>query len=219
VGEDTAAAARTDAEIFDSHGLLSGNCVMAHGTHLTDGDLVILSERNVGVAHCALSNYYFSGRTLHVRHLLGRGVRVGLGTDVAGGYSPSMMDASRCAVIASRGLGQTMRAVKEAVGVLPKQAGAPEDGRVDPAIDYLHALYLATLGGARALGIDDKVGTFGQGMEFDAIILSAAVGNNICIFDTDGTEDIFQKICTQGDDRNILKVFVKGREVVTNETG
>jgi len=122
-------------------------------------------------------------------------------------------------VVASRGLGQTMRAVKEAVGVPSQQAGTPEDGRVDPAIDYLHAFYLATLGGASALGIDDKVGTFGRGMEFDAIILSAAVGNNICIFDTDGTADIFQKICTQGDDRNILKVFVKGQEVVTNETG
>uniref|UniRef100_A0A7S1FP47 Amidohydrolase-related domain-containing protein n=1 Tax=Corethron hystrix TaxID=216773 RepID=A0A7S1FP47_9STRA len=213
------AASRTDTEIFDSHGLLSRNCMMAHGTHLTDSDLSILGERGVGIAHCALSNYYFSGRTLHVKHLLEKGVRVGMGTDVAGGYSPSMMDAARCTVVASRGLQQTMRAVNDAMeSIETRSKGAAGSGNehIDPTIDYLHAFYLATLGGASALGIHEKVGTFKKGMEFDAIILNVSVGKNICIFDTDNVQDIFQKLCTQGDDRNVVKVYVKGREVVNN---
>ena len=66
-------------------------------------------------------------------------------------------------------------------------------------LDYRDAFYLATLGGAEALGFQDKIGTFRVGMEFDAIILSAnTIGNVVPVFsDHDEIADIFQKLWVQ----------------------
>ena len=58
-----------------------------------------MEEHEVKIAHCPLSNYYFAEGTLPLKKLLaGSYIAVGLGTDVAGGYAPSMLSAMRCAV-------------------------------------------------------------------------------------------------------------------------
>ena len=70
------------------------------------------------------------------------------------------------------------------------------------------------MGGAEALNIHDRIGTLKVGMEFDAIIVSANVTNSpVQIFDSDSVFDIFQKLVVLGDDRNIRRVFVQGRDV------
>jgi guanine deaminase len=185
---------RTDAAIFDAHDLLTDRCVMAHGVHLTRTDQKLLKDRGASVAHCPLSNFYFAGGSLPCRKMLENNNKVGLGTDVAGGYSPSMMNSMRMAVIASRSL--------EHADILTNVASTRPSSSDQHSIDYRHAFYLATLGGAEALGLQDRIGTFAVGMEFDAIVLSA-VENSAQLFDTDRTADIFQKLCTLGDDRNI----------------
>jgi len=190
---------RTDASIFDSHGLLTDQCIMAHGVHLSEQDLDLMRDRGSAVAHCPLSNFFFAGGSLPCRKLLERGnQRVGLGTDVAGGYSPSMLHSSRMVVVASQALQhQTIANNEDANHIL----------------DYRHAFYLATLGGAEALGLQDRVGTLSIGMEFDAIILSADVDSPVQIFDSDRITDVFQKLCVLADDRNVKRVFVQGRDV------
>lgn len=52
---------RTDAVIFDSHQLLTDQCIMAHGVHLSDADCDLLRQRGAAVAHCPLSNFFFAG--------------------------------------------------------------------------------------------------------------------------------------------------------------
>jgi guanine deaminase len=193
---------RADTAIFESHGLLSDRCIMAHGVHLSDDDLDLLKERGSAVAHCPLSNFFFGGGTLPCRRLMSRANKVGLGTDVAGGYSPSMLNSSRMAVVASRALEHQDIARKE----------DSLNGQ-EHILDYRHAFYLATLGGAEALGFQDRIGTLGIGMEFDAICLSADVASPVQVFDSDGVEDVFQKLCVLGDDRNVKSVFVQGRQV------
>jgi len=180
---------RTDAVIFDSHKLLTDRCIMAHGPHLSDDCLDLMKSRGSAVAHCPLSNFFFAGGApLQCRRLMERNNKVGLGTDVAGGYSPSMANSARMAVVASRAL-QDENAI----------------------LDYRHAFYLATLGGAEALGLQDCLGTFCVGMEFDAIILSSSWP--IHVFETDKVEDIFQKLCTLGDDRHVKHVYVQGKAI------
>lgn len=180
---------RTDAVIFDSHKLLTNRCIMAHGPLLSDGCLDLMKERGSAVAHCPLSNFFFAGSPpLQCRRLMERQNKVGLGTDVAGGYSPSMANAARMAVVASRALQND-----------------------DSILDYRHAFYLATLGGAEALGLQDRIGTFSVGMEFDAVVLSASWP--IQVFDTDKVQDVFQKLCTLGDDRHVTQVYVQGHSV------
>ena len=80
---------RTDAHALDGFGLLRDHTVLAHATHLTDDDRSLVSDRGAGVAHCPLSNVYFANRPFAARRALDAGVRVGLGTDVAGGPSAS----------------------------------------------------------------------------------------------------------------------------------
>lgn len=180
---------RTDAEIFDSHSLLTNRCIMAHGVHLSDDCLDRMKQRGSAVAHCPLSNFFFAGGApLQCRKLMERQVKIGLGTDVAGGYSPSMMNSARTAVVASRALQNDTS-----------------------NLDYRHAFYLATLGGAEALGLEERIGTLCAGMEFDAIVLSAS--SPIQIFDTDTVQDVFQKLCTLGDDRHVTQVYVQGKRV------
>ncbi len=181
---------RTDAEIFHSHNLLTDKTIMAHGVLLSDNCLNLLKKCGSAVAHCPLSNFYFAGNVapLQCRRLMERQVKVGLGTDVSGGYSPSIANASRMAVVASRAL-----------------------QNAEDILDYRHAFYLATLGAAEALGLQDQIGTFRVGMEFDAIVLSAS--SPIQVFDTDTLQDVFQKLCTLGDDRHVKQVYVQGRAV------
>ena len=77
------------------HGLLTPRTVQAHCTFLDPPDLDLLEARGSAVAHCPLSNGYFSARPFRLREALTRGVKVGLGSDVAGGYALDLMQAMR----------------------------------------------------------------------------------------------------------------------------
>jgi guanine deaminase len=195
---------RSDAIIFDSHHLLTNQCIMAHGVHLSLADLDLLKQRGTAVAHCPLSNFFFAGGILPCRQLMQRGNLVGLGTDVAGGYNCSMLHSARMSVVASQALQQCE---------CNKDEKAKEEQQSN-ILDYRHAFYLATMGGAEALNVQNRIGTFGPGMEFDAKILSAEPKSApVQIFQSDTIADIFQKLVVLGDDRNVKRVFVQGRDV------
>ena len=72
---------------------------------------------------------------------------------------------------------------------------------------------MATVGGAEALGISDTVGTFAKGKEFDALLVDTQNGTTFDVYPTDTLEDLFQKFCNLGDDRNITAVWVQGKLV------
>ena len=200
---------RTDCVILDAHQLLTRHSLLAHAVHLTPSDQELLQQRGATIAHCPLSNFFFAGQCLPCRALLQQQqhhIPIGLGTDVAGGYSPSMMQAARMAVVASHALQQQQ-----------PHDNSNNNIATNHILDYRHAFYLATLGGATALRLHHRIGTLAVGMEFDAFIWSANHNNNINnvpLFPTDTLQDIFQKLCTLGDDRNVQRVFVQGRQVV-----
>ena len=160
-----------------------------------------IAARGSGVAHCPLSNVYFSNAVFPLRAALARRVRVGLGTDIAGGPSPSLFDACRMAIAASRLLED---------GVDP--ALPPERrGRRESRIDFRIALHLATAGGADVL--DLPVGRFAPGCRFDALLIDpdASFGTVRRFADLDTDEDIVQKIIFTASRANIAKVWVDGR--------
>ncbi|KAG0705067.1 hypothetical protein DFH29DRAFT_908642, partial [Suillus ampliporus] len=90
------------AETYDKFHLLRDNTVLAHGVHLTEDEMVLIAKRGSGVSHCPTSNFYLSSGMARVGMLLDHGVKVGLGTDVAGGYSPSILTEIQHASIASK---------------------------------------------------------------------------------------------------------------------
>ena len=191
----------SDAAVLDRFGLLTRRTVLAHGNLLGDEDMDRIRARGSGVAHCPLSNVYFSNAVFPLRKALAKGVRVGLGTDIAGGPSASLLDNARFAVTASRMLEE---------GVDPAQT---PDIRSRPGarIDFRTALHLATAGGADVL--DLPVGRFESGRRFDAILVDPGVpGSTLHVYDgLDTPAEIVEKIVMTATRPNITDVWVDGR--------
>jgi guanine deaminase len=180
----------TDAAVLDRFGLVRDHTVLAHATHLTDDDRSLLARRGAGVAHCPLSNAYFAGRPFRARSALDAGVRVGLGTDVAGGPSPSLLAQCSHAVAASRRLA--------------------DDGDASARIDTVTAFWMATSGGADLLGM--PIGLLAPGRRFDA--LAVRIDRLGLAADLDDDDRMFEKLVRLAGRDDIAAVWVAGRRVV-----
>jgi len=193
---------RTDTAALDAFGLLSRRTVLAHGNFIDAADTGVIVERGAGIAHCPLSNVYFSDAVFPLRRMLDAGVHVGLGTDIAGGASASLLENARHAVISSRML---------EAGVDPQQARA-QRRRPESRIDALTAFWLATAGGGIAL--DLPVGLFLPGYQFDACVIDAALPQgNLQVASGDSPETVLQKIIYEAARANIRQVWVANRQV------
>jgi len=148
-------------------GLLTPRTVQAHCTYLTPVEFSRLAQHGTAIAHCPLSNAYFSGRQLSLREALDRGVRVGLGTDIAGGYSVDIMGAMRWTVGISR-ISEGARLERSGTQVTTSgdQVVQSQVNSHGISVNWKEALYLGTRGGALALGLGG--GVFKIGAPFDA---------------------------------------------------
>ncbi|RHZ19746.1 hypothetical protein DYB37_005756, partial [Aphanomyces astaci] len=192
------------AEVYDRHGLLNDRTYMAHCIWCTHDERSLMKNRGTSMIHCPNSNFSLSSGVLNVRQLLNEGVKVGLGTDVSAGYSTSMLDAIRHAVIASK------------VTALTSPTHQP--------LTYAEAFHLATVGSAACLGLHDVVGNFVPGKELDMLVVDlGSINSAVDTHDHDDCSSRFQKFLFLGDDRNIVHVYVRGRRLVhlaqTNGTG
>ncbi|XP_076292507.1 guanine deaminase isoform X2 [Lasioglossum baleicum] len=182
------------ADVYDTAGLLTDKTVMAHGVYLTDNEITILKQRGTAVIHCPSSNTCLKSGLCDVQRLKKKGIKIGLGTDVAGGQSCSMLDAMRSALQVSTHL-SFMKTDYE-------------------ALNFKDVFHLATLGGATALAMADKIGNFQIGKEFDALVIdiNAENGylNNLKEY---ALEEKLEKLIYSGDDRNIAAVYVNGCKI------
>uniref|UniRef100_A0A8C6X9J0 Guanine deaminase n=1 Tax=Naja naja TaxID=35670 RepID=A0A8C6X9J0_NAJNA len=152
--------------------------IMAHGCYLSDEELDIFKRRGAAIIHCPNSNIS------HEMFNLSQ-------SDVAGGYSVSMLDAIRNTIVVSE--------------VLHLNSETDEKG-----LTLKEAFRLATLAGSQALGLDHITGNFEVGKEFDALLINAKASDSpFDLFASDHIEVI--KYC---DDRNIEGVYVAGKLVV-----
>lgn len=195
------------ADVYDSHGLLTPRTILGHAVHLTPEERTLIQSRQAKIAHCPASNSALGSGHCPVRTLLDDGITVGLGTDVSGGYSPSILESTRQACLVSR---------------LISSQSSSSSGRENLSIE--EALYLATRGGARVVDMADQIGGFDEGMLWDAqlIELGGTVENdqdeeedtgNVDVFGWESWEEKIAKWAWNGDDRNVKKVWVNGRLV------
>lgn len=161
----------SDAEALASFGLLTDHTVLAHSVHISDNDRSTLIDHGAGVSHCPLSNSYFGDAVFPARRHLDAGLRIGLGTDVAGGPEHSMRATCGHAVTSSR--------ILEA-GVDPGRSTWHRPGE---RIDTTAAFFLATLGGADLLGID--AGLLAPGRVFDAVAIDPTTAASFSEGETD----------------------------------
>jgi guanine deaminase len=192
----------SDTFALDGFGLLSRRTILAHGNFVREEDIALIKQRGAAIAHCPLSNVYFSDAVFPLRRILQQGVHVGLGSDIAGGASPSILENARHAVIASRSLES---------GVDPMLT-RDQRRRPDCRIDAITAFWLATAGGGIAL--DLPIGVFEEGYRFDAVVIDAGTRHgNLRVDGRDTPEDILQKIIYHAARINIREVWVANRRV------
>lgn len=185
---------KRDAAVLDEFGLLTDKSVMAHGTLLNDEDIKRFKDRGVGVAHCPISNVYFGNAVFPAKKLLSEEVKVGLGTDISGGYDPSVYQNIRQAIMSSRMLDE---------GV-DSEISPELRGKHQAAITAKNAFYMATIGGAKSLNL--TTGQIKQGYAADLQIIHEKYPT----FGHQGPEDTFEKIMYQTTVSEIDHVMTQG---------
>ncbi|KAH8114374.1 hypothetical protein DFH11DRAFT_1766669 [Phellopilus nigrolimitatus] len=215
-----------DIDVFDNHNLLNSRTIQAHCTFLGEPSLARLAARGTAVAHCPLSNAYFSAKPFPLREALAAGVHVGLGTDVAGGYSIDLMNAMRNTVLVSRMREGARSEAEQGANQAGLNSGGgtneqDNDGSVN--VNWKEALFLATRGGAVALGLSVGAGAFEVSAPFDAQLIQlfdSRDGQGIGSLDffeiisatRPITEEMLEKWWCIGDTRNRIELWVQGRK-------
>ncbi len=135
-------------DVYDRAGLVGERSIFAHGIQLTDQEFARLSEAKSAIAFCPTSNLFLGSGLFKIEKAksLETPVKVGLGTDVGAGTSFSMLRTASAAYQVAQLRSQKLSAFQ--------------------------ALFLATLGGARALCLEDKLGNFEVGKEADFVVLN-----------------------------------------------
>ncbi|KAI5291079.1 hypothetical protein KEM52_000267 [Ascosphaera acerosa] len=210
-------------DVYDQHGLLTPRMILAHAIHLTPEERALIRDRGSGVAHCPTSNSAIGSGVCPVRTLLDDGIAVGLGTDVSGGWQPSILEVVRQACLVSR----TIHFNSDYIADL-RECGKDDIAHGRQKISVAEALWLATRGGARVVDMDgdDGIGGFDVGQQFDAQLIelgkplikrdkdeSCSSNHNVDIFGWETWEEMVDKWVWNGDDRNVQAVWVAGRKV------
>jgi guanine deaminase len=178
---------KTYLEVYERYGLLGPKSVFGHCIHLEPSEVASLAASRSVAAFCPTSNLFLGSGLFDMKRLHDHGVRVSLATDVGGGTSYSMLQTA-----------------SEAYKVL--QMG----GQSWPAPQ---AFYQMTLGNARALGLQDRIGAIREGLEADIIVLDSratpAMAHRMESVEDDIAEELFI-LMMMGDDRAISQTYVAG---------
>ena len=183
--------ARSYLDVYHQAGLLRERAVFAHCLHLDTPDYQAMAAAGASMAFCPTSNLFLGSGLFDLPRARQHNINVGLGTDVGGGTSFSLL--------------QTM---SEAYKVLQLQ---------QVSLSSLEALYLATLGAAKSLCMDDKIGNFEIGKEADFVVLSANPSPLLArrLAQAKNLSDSMFMHMTLGDDRSVQATYVMGDLVYT----
>jgi guanine deaminase len=176
-------------DVYDHFKLLGERSVFAHGVHLCDQECERLAETGSAIAFCPTSNFFLGSGLFNLPMAERHKVNVGLGTDVGGGTSFSIL--------------QTLN---EAYKVMQLQGA-----KLSP----FKSLYLATLGGARALRLDDRIGNLHEGTEADFVVLdfNATPLLSYRMKQATSIEEKLFVLMTLGDDRTVSETYSAGVRV------
>ncbi|HZX52569.1 guanine deaminase [Pseudomonas sp. XK-1] len=176
-------------DVYDHFKLIGPRAVFAHGVHLCDAECQRLAETGSAVAFCPTSNLFLGSGLFDLNKLEAHGVRVGLGTDVGAGTSFSQL-----------------QSLNEAYKIMQLQG---------KKLDPFKSLYLATLGGAEALYLDDRIGNFAPGKDADFVVLdyNATPLISYRMQQARSLDEKLFALTMLGDDRAIKETFAAGVSV------
>ncbi len=191
-------------DVYAKNNLIGPKTIFAHCIHLDDNDFKLLAETGSAIAFCPSSNLFLGSGLFKMAQANAHGVKVGLGTDVGAGTSLSML--------------ATMHDAYKVIQM--HRACSPELPAEHQALTSLNAFYLATLGGAKALGLDDKIGNFEPGKEADFVVFNAQKGSSQLQWRSEETKSLEEQLFAiqmLGDDRVIEATYLMS-ELVSSET-
>lgn len=187
--------AKSYTDVYDRFGLLGPRSLFGHAIHLDDAERARLSQTGSIAVHCPTSNLFLGSGLFDLARLdePDRPVRVSLATDVGGGTSWSMLATAGRAIEVARLAGGDLSATR--------------------------AFYLATLGGARALGLDAEIGSLAPGRFADLVLIDPRATPVLADRDdlSETLEDRLFALAILGDERAVTATWVAGRELHSNE--
>jgi guanine deaminase len=177
---------RSYLDVYDHYGLLRERSIFAHCLHMDDTDRKTMASRGGAAAFCPTSNLFLGSGLFNLPAMRAAKIRCGLGTDVGGGTSLSLM-----------------KTASEAYKVLHMQ---------DHALPAMRALFLATLGAAEALYLDDYIGNFLPGKEADFVVLDPEASSLTArrTRTTTSIDEALFALLTLADDRHVAATYVRG---------
>ena len=175
-------------DVYHHYGLTGNRSVFAHCVHLEDAEWQCMHETDSAIAFCPTSNLFLGSGLFPLNKTWQQQVKVGLGTDVGAGTSFSLL-----------------QTVNEAYKVQQLQGDK---------LSAFESLYHATLGGAKALDLDDKLGNFNVGKEADFVVLNLkpTALQQLRQSRAKSLEDSLFALFTMGDDRNVEATYIYGQK-------
>jgi guanine deaminase len=182
--------ARHYLDTYRRHGLVTERSVFAHNVHPDDAELATLAEHGASVAHCPTSNCALGSGLFPLRRHVEHGIHIALGSDV--------------------GAGAGLFLPKEALQAYFIQQLLGPDGL---ALTPVHLLYLATRAGAQALGLDDRVGDFAVGKDFDAVWLRPAPSStlDVNLRHASDVSDALARVFALATPADVASVWLRGQ--------
>lgn len=187
--------ARDYTDVYEKCGLLTSKTMLGHCIHLNAREIDAIAAGQSSVAHCPTSNLFLGSGLMRLDELVNAGIAVGLGSDVAAGPELNMWQVMRSALAVQKARNMT----------------EPHLPRMRPT----EAFYLATSGGARALGKSAVIGSLDIGKEADLLVVDLAAllpyGKNGGALDDLSTEDVLALCIYRGNPAATLETYVRGR--------
>jgi len=180
-------SARDYLDVYQMYDLLGDRSLFGHCIHLGGRERAAMAESRSVAVFCPTSNLFLGSGLFDEDGLRSRGVRTAVATDIGGGTSYSML-----------------RTLDEAYKVLQLR---------NQVLNPLKSFYMMTLGNARALKLEHKIGTLEQGSEADIVVMDARATAAMALrMETVNTlpEELFV-LQTMGDDRAVAAVYVAGK--------
>jgi guanine deaminase len=177
---------RSYLDVYDHFGLLGDRSVYAHCIHLDDHDRSCMAHSGAAVSFCPTSNLFLGSGLFDMQAAIEHKLPISIGTDVGGGTSFSLL--------------QTLN---EAYKVC-QMAGYN--------LSPMQAFYLLTLGGAKALYLENRLGNFleGKDADFTVIDINATALMQRRMQHAENLQDELFALMMMGDDRNILATHILG---------
>nr|WP_233268308.1 guanine deaminase [Pantoea sp. BAV 3049] len=188
---------RSYLDVYDHYGLVTAKSIFAHAIHLDDQDYAVAEAKQANFSFCPTSNLFLGSGLFNLDKARKYHINVGLGTDIGAGTTFSLL-----------------QVMDEAYKVTQLRKAYSENPQEVTPLSPMENLYLATLGGAKALSLDKYIGSFENGKEADFVVLNPASTELLKMrtANSKNTADVIFPIEIMGDDRTVEHTYIMGNK-------